>query len=351
MTPALLPHFLQVNDGYFVSVRNFEYGQLVYHYNAQGALVHGDTLTLGECFYSFAYDGEPRLVSQQYDIEAGHWVVRTVAYEFDGNATLVDSTLIRRVDLAAGENNAGYAFQFNHGVLTVVAGSVTPGASLNNFRVWLTSYDGEAVMTAPPWDPGPLPIGAYITHWGVLRTSDARFVLAAFVRNDAIKELWFMGLDGDGTFNGSIHTQGIDSTHALNGLRIAEHAGSVVYAITEITADGSFGGGAQVAAFPLTTLLDAPDSPMPLPFELSLGAYPNPFNAQTQLTFTLAHATTARLAVYDLLGREVATIAQQTYAPGRQQVVWDAGDLASGRYFVRLTADHATRVLPLTLMK
>jgi flagellar hook assembly protein FlgD len=70
--------------------------------------------------------------------------------------------------------------------------------------------------------------------------------------------------------------------------------------------------------------------------------YPNPFNPATTVTFALPEAGRARLAVYDLRGRLVRTLADESFSVGPQQVPWDGRDdqgnpLASGVYFGKLT--------------
>jgi hypothetical protein len=58
-----------------------------------------------------------------------------------------------------------------------------------------------------------------------------------------------------------------------------------------------------------------------------------------------------RLAVYDLLGREVATLVDEKKAPGRYEVAFDAAGLASGTYIYRLTAGDFTAAKKLTIVK
>ncbi len=80
----------------------------------------------------------------------------------------------------------------------------------------------------------------------------------------------------------------------------------------------------------------AAESPRP-PAQFGLEQnYPNPFNPQTVLEFTLPTAGKVRLAVYDLLGREVARLADGVMAAGRHSVVFDGSRLASGVYLARL---------------
>ncbi len=66
--------------------------------------------------------------------------------------------------------------------------------------------------------------------------------------------------------------------------------------------------------------------------------YPNPFNPATTIQFTIVGPQYATVKVYDLLGREVATLVDEMKAPGRYEVSWDAGGCASGIYVYRLTA-------------
>ncbi|MCB2199701.1 T9SS type A sorting domain-containing protein [bacterium] len=85
-------------------------------------------------------------------------------------------------------------------------------------------------------------------------------------------------------------------------------------------------------------------------FELN-PAYPNPFNPSTQLSFRLGAAASVKLTVYDLLGREVATLVNRPMAAGQHQVTFLADDLASGVYFVRLTSGDLARTQKIMLMK
>ena len=81
-------------------------------------------------------------------------------------------------------------------------------------------------------------------------------------------------------------------------------------------------------------------------------AYPNPFNPMATVPFTLAQDGEVRLAVYDLLGREVAVLAQGRMSAGSHTAVFDASRLSSGTYLVRFSApDGSIQTQRLTLMK
>lgn len=73
-------------------------------------------------------------------------------------------------------------------------------------------------------------------------------------------------------------------------------------------------------------------------------AYPNPFNASTMIAFELGIRQRIKLAIFDLLGREVSLLSEGVQLPGSYQTLWDGRDnhgltLASGLYFCRLTVD------------
>jgi flagellar hook assembly protein FlgD len=80
-------------------------------------------------------------------------------------------------------------------------------------------------------------------------------------------------------------------------------------------------------------------------------AQPNPFHGATDVTFSLAHAGNVDLAVFDVLGREVRSLARgRRFVAGTHRLHWDgrtdAGhDASAGVYFVRLSGDggHWTR--------
>jgi hypothetical protein len=79
--------------------------------------------------------------------------------------------------------------------------------------------------------------------------------------------------------------------------------------------------------------------------------YPNPFNPSTRIVFAVAEAAHATLKVFDVTGREVATIMDGQIEPGRYQATFDGLRYASGIYIVRLTAGAETEIRKMLLMK
>ncbi len=70
--------------------------------------------------------------------------------------------------------------------------------------------------------------------------------------------------------------------------------------------------------------------------------YPNPFNPSTEIGYGVQGAGdgVVTLRIYDILGREVATLVNEVKLPGTYSVRFDASGLASGVYFYRMTAGH-----------
>lgn len=66
--------------------------------------------------------------------------------------------------------------------------------------------------------------------------------------------------------------------------------------------------------------------------------YPNPFNPSTTIPFELSEASQVRMEVYDMLGRRVALLVNETLQAGRHTAVFDAGSLPSGMYITRMQA-------------
>jgi hypothetical protein len=85
-------------------------------------------------------------------------------------------------------------------------------------------------------------------------------------------------------------------------------------------------------------------------FELGL-AWPNPFNPSTNLSFSVERTAAARLAVYDLLGREVAVLVDGMVEAGAHMATFDAGALPSGVYFARLSSEGRSATQRLLLVR
>lgn len=64
--------------------------------------------------------------------------------------------------------------------------------------------------------------------------------------------------------------------------------------------------------------------------------YPNPFNPTTRINYSIPDNGHVRLKVYDLLGKEVATVFEGIRQPGNYYATFDASSLGSGMYIYRI---------------
>jgi len=93
------------------------------------------------------------------------------------------------------------------------------------------------------------------------------------------------------------------------------------------------------------------------PEQLSLGQnWPNPFNPETNISFSLRQPSQVRLEIFDILGRSVITLLNEKLNAGSYNAVWKGIDragspVASGIYFYRLVTEQGTRQEKMTLLR
>jgi hypothetical protein len=105
--------------------------------------------------------------------------------------------------------------------------------------------------------------------------------------------------------------------------------------------------GAREAA---TTGVEGGEPQIPLAFDLRQNS-PNPFNPATSISFVLPSRVYARLTVYDLLGREVATLVDGELRAGEHVARFETGGRASGIYLYRLEAGAYSATRRMLMMK
>jgi hypothetical protein len=80
--------------------------------------------------------------------------------------------------------------------------------------------------------------------------------------------------------------------------------------------------------------------------------YPNPFNPQTTISYSLPQVSTVTIKVYDLMGREVATLMQnEKKGQGNYEISFDASNLSSGVYFYKLQTERFIETKQMVLVK
>ncbi len=118
-------------------------------------------------------------------------------------------------------------------------------------------------------------------------------------------------------------------------------SGTYVYRLKQIDNDGTYkySGEAEVT--------------IAVPKEFALNQnFPNPFNPSTTIAFDIPEQSQVTLKIYDLLGKEVATLVNnEVVAAGNHTKQWNASNIPSGVYFYKLIAGNYTATKKLVLMK
>ena len=84
--------------------------------------------------------------------------------------------------------------------------------------------------------------------------------------------------------------------------------------------------------------------------------YPNPFNPKTTISFELLHNSFVNITIYDILGRQVKTLINQTQDAGFKSVIWDATNdygkpVSAGVYLYQIQAEGFVQTRKMVLLK
>jgi hypothetical protein len=100
-----------------------------------------------------------------------------------------------------------------------------------------------------------------------------------------------------------------------------------------------------------TVLAEEQQFPHKLPGDFKVSLHPNPFNAIAKISYALPETGYVKLAVYDLLGKEVSVLVDGINSGGMNGVVFDGSELPCGIYFVKLQTEEFQQTQKLVLLK
>jgi hypothetical protein len=89
---------------------------------------------------------------------------------------------------------------------------------------------------------------------------------------------------------------------------------------------------------------------LPVNFQLAQN-YPNPFNPSTVIEFSVPQGSFVELKVFDILGNDVATLADDNYTAGTYKADFNGDNLPSGIYLARITAGNFVQTRKMMLLK
>jgi Secretion system C-terminal sorting domain/Two component regulator propeller len=222
------------------------------------------------------------------------------------------------------------------GLQGAIVYSITPD---KNGNLYAGTYGGGIYKkTGNTWSGFSTPNGLGGSSAFVTTVDSSGALWAGFSTLNGFNFLWH-GIYYT-TDNGSSWTYaGLDSI----SVRALIVYGDSVYAVTYndglyvLTKNGGTNGVRTATSTPNTFAL--------------LQNYPNPFNPTTVIRFSIPQRERISLIVYDILGREVATLVNGDLEAGPHQATFDASKLASGIYLYRLKAGTFTATKKLVLLK
>ncbi|MFC1607274.1 T9SS type A sorting domain-containing protein [Candidatus Latescibacterota bacterium] len=128
---------------------------------------------------------------------------------------------------------------------------------------------------------------------------------------------------------------------------------TITFALDQVVANDKLGEALFIEA--VTGFLGKPsgitdDMSVPGSIDLHQNS-PNPFNPVTSISFTLHAESQTTLTIYDILGKHVETLIDNSLSPGSYSFNWNAGGYSSGTYFYRLKAGGFVMTKRMTLVK
>jgi hypothetical protein len=269
--------------------------------------------------------------------------------DLSGKLTLGTNTLT--TSSVSNSGNTAYVVTGNSGILKINSVGQTQkifpvGLSSSYTPIWISNYgEVDTIGVTVLADNADAPFGGRVkVKWIVNENTEGggdytiQFGWMVSVENTAFRS--------DKGLNSKIFNL-LDTTEAGSG-DYSTQFNTSPYTVTRggITKLGPF----AVGRFKYITGVNNQSEDIPLKFQLSQN-YPNPFNPETRISYALPVASSVRLAVYDLLAREVTMLVNETKPAGKYEVTWNAKGLASGIYFYRLQAGSFIKTEKLILLK
>ncbi len=299
----------------------------------RGKYVYGDFVTRN--FWTLTYDGSTA-DNDELSVSA---TVSTFGEDEQG-------------DVYFSDLNAGRIFRFDCATdvavtaAATVGGDVTIPAGGGSFQLDVTLANTTAsAQTVDVWISADLSNGA--ERRAVLGPQTV--TLPAGASGSGRVTLTVPGLAPSGVNTGVVQVGSFpDGPTDAARFTVTKQAGALGAAAGSAewqAASFDFAAGSGAAAG------DAPEARAESTAQVALSAFPTPFAGQTSVHYRLAEAGALRLAVFDVLGREVALLAEGRAEAGAHAAVFDARGLPSGAYVVRLEAGGTVETRTVTRLR
>ncbi len=154
--------------------------------------------------------------------------------------------------------------------------------------------------------------------------------------------LYHLQLSSDSLFS----TLLLNDSTLTDTLRTIESLSPSTRYFARVRAEGTGGQSEFCAPLAFVTAGSSPVSDVPRDYLLEQN-YPNPFNPSTKIRYGIPSSVHVRIVLFDALGRQVMTLVDTDQAPGRYEIEFASGHLASGTYFYVLRAGSYVQTMKL----
>jgi len=229
---------------------------------------------------------------------------------------------------------------------TIISGSfTTPSSGSQNCQVEI-SYNGYSFnIDYIYWDNSCLSyiVPVELTSFKVISNGANVELIWTTTTETNNQGFQIERMNAGGTFEQVGYVAGFGTTTEPKAYSFVDsklNEGSYTYRLKQINFDGTF------------TYSEAVNVQVEIPLVYALEQnYPNPFNPGTTINYSIPVDGLVKLAVYNMLGEEVATIVNSIQKAGRYEVGFNAAGLSSGVYVYRIEASNFTASKKLILMK
>ena len=302
----------------------------VYHYNSVWSIFDQEGVPMQEGIY-FNVAVAPKTDSA--------FLHTTTASNIISNYTVIDNPLLNGNPSAkilvqqryiSSWNNVNVGVWYSSGTSkwTIFNEDLSTMLEGKDFNVWLLNDNKSFVHTVDIASTSLTPVYSYIDNPLTNNNPDANILVTSILQNS-------------GYFD---HVQGVwydvsEQKWALYNEDLADYTVGIKYNIYVANSSG------------IPTAVEEEKNPATVSnFELQQN-YPNPFNPTTQIRFSLPEQSQVTLKVYNILGKEIATLVNDVKSAGVHEINFDGSGLASGVYFYTLQTGKFTQTHKMILMK
>lgn len=315
--------------------------------SADGQIVHEFAVDLWNAEYLFTAGQTINLIAYASTGFPFGETFTVHSYSQTGVSLGVDTAHV--VPLPDGFSPSGHAYHYADGVLTIASALVVSGSDPLSYFVYLGRWSPAGRSAAPVWHPATIPPWSYAQGWTLTRGPDGSDLLGFFVAADLEPQVRIAAFDSQGyPLSPGERIYSVSDLFSLSGLDLTV-SGGIVYPVFAAQARSSEEtSGIFIAGFPFVDFLGSRERPHIAPEQLSLTAYPNPFNAAVRIDFAAPVPHNTNLQIIDVLGRRVADLPANA---GARSVRWTADGLPSGMYTVRLKSSQSNAAARVILLR